>query len=197
MGIVNIKEVEKATGNCLEPGEAQQVQYYIDYVSALVEDYTGTSFTLQEDAVLRRQSDAHGMIELSEVPIEEVSSVAYSTRAVPVAGTGEVLGWCFDGISTISGLKPCLAVDVTLTYGYSTAPIPVKGYVIEAVKYITANPQGLASFRVGDVTQTYVGAGGESTFTSLSNDALQPYIREESSMRLGAYHVPGSPLPTP
>lgn len=196
MGIVTVAEVENVTGICYTPAEAKRVQYYINYISALVEDYTGTAFTLQTDAVLRMQADAHGLIELDQSPIEEVSLVSYCTRAHPVVGTGEVPAWGFDGVSTIFGLASFLAVDVTMTYGYATAPLPVKGYVIEATKYVLANPNGLAAYRVGDVTQTYVSSEGQSTFTSLSNEALAPYVKESKSWHLGTYSPPGPRLPT-
>lgn len=188
--------MEKAIGRCYEPSDSSRIQYYIDYISALVEDYTGKSFTQKTNVTLTAQSDAYGYITLGCTPIQSIDSVSYSTIAVPVVGTGEVVGWMFDGLDTIFCLPANLVVGITCSYGYTVAPMPVKGYVIEAVKYIINNPQGLSSFRVGDVTQTYVGAGGEATFTSLSNEALMPYMTTEATLRLGSALRAQSNLPT-
>lgn len=196
MGIVSLLEVERAIGQCFDPSESKRVEYYIDYISALVEDYTGKSFTQKTDVILTAQSDAYGYIVMGCTPLLTISSVVYSVDAVPVVGVGEVPNWMFDGLDTIFNLCANLTVNITCSFGYVTAPLPVKGYVIEAVKYVINNPSGLASFRVGDVTQTYVGASGEATFTSLSNDALQPYMTNEATMRLAQTHYKQSNLPT-
>lgn len=196
MAIVSISEVERATGTCYDPSESKRIEYYIDYISALVEDFTGKSFTQQTDVVLTAQSDAYGYITLGCTPIQEVASVEYSTIAVPVVGVGSVIGWMFDGIDTLFCLPANLAVNITATFGYAVAPMPVKGYVIEAVKYVIDNPQGLSSFRVGDVTQTYIGAGGTAQFQQISNDALEAYMTTEATMRLGKTAYQQSNLPT-
>lgn len=196
MGIVSISEVERATGQCYDPSESKRIEYYIDYISALVEDFTGKSFTQQTNVVLVAQSDAYGYITLGCTPIQEIASVVYSTTAKPVVGTGEVIGWMFDGLDTIFCLPANLTVEIMATFGYAVAPISVKGYVIEAVKYVIDNPQGLSSFRVGDVTQTYIGAGGTPQFQQISNAALEPYMTTESTMRLGKTNYPQSNLPT-
>lgn len=197
MGIVTVDEVEKATGRCFTPAEAAKVQYYIDYISALVEDYTGTKFSLVEDEVYYTQADFYGYVELEQSPIQEVLLVEYSDRVVPSQGTGEIPGWGFDGVNVIHGLRSHQPAKVTLTYGYATAPAPVKGYVIEAAKYVINNPNGLSAYRVGDVTQTYEGAGGTAVYTQLSNAALDKYTRGEGTLRLGQTYFPCNNLPTP
>lgn len=188
MGITTVPIVESALGRTLTPTEATQCEYYIEFISAFVETYTGTTFTLQEDVALKMQSDHYGIIDLPMKPIVEVTDVINDPSIVPAIDLALTEPfWGYDGYGSIYNLAPEAAYQVTLTYGYTTPPTDIQGYVTQAVVGVINNPTGLASFRVGDVTESYTGvsSGGQMTVAQMGQYVLDSYKDTEETWRLG------------
>jgi len=188
MAIITVDQLEEYLGREFTPTEAAQAQVYINVVSAAVQTYTGTTFELQEDVVLRMQADYYGQITLYMKPIQDVSAVVLASNATYPDPSSLVLtdpsyGW--DGYDTIFNLSAHVVYDVTLTYGYATAPEDIQGYLLWATSEIVNNPTSLSSFRVGDVTETYGGKTGVTTIASLMNAVLESYKDTAETWRLG------------
>ncbi len=196
MSIITIEQLETALGRDLTTEQEAQAQFFIDAITAAIETYTGTTFTLQEDVTLRMQADYYGQIRLPMKPIQEVSAVEYSTNTTPTAQPVTPLFWGFDGYDTIYNLPAHVVLDVTLSYGYATAPADIQAYVVWATTGVLNNPDGLESFRVGDVTETYgqaASASGITSYAGLMQQTLDSYKDTYDTWRLGPRNYIRSP----
>lgn len=193
MGIITTEELAVALGVDPEdwtPAQEAQYQFYIDTISAYVETYTGVTFTFHEDEVVRQQADYYGVIELAPTPVLNVSAVT------AVAAPNYYTAYGFDGLGSVYGVAAHGVYDVTMSYGYATPPQDIKSYVTESVRGVIANPTGLASFRVGDVTEAYGGkgdSGGVTTYAGLGQAVLDSYRSTEATWRLGTHQFAPSP----
>jgi len=194
-GIITIAELEAALGRTLVGDQIAQAQYFIDGVSSYVETYTGVTFTLHENEVVRQQADYYGELALAPEPIIAVGDVT----AVHIPSCTTFYG--YDGLNTLYNLEAHGVYDVVLTYGYETPPTDIKTYVTEQVRFMINNPNNLSQYRVGDVTETYNTKDQTDDVMSvagLGQDTLDSYKRTEQTWKLGPRSFPGrSPnLPT-
>lgn len=189
MGLITVDDVEIAVGRPITGAEADQVQYYIDAWSAYIKVYTGTSFTLHTDEVVRLQADYYGLIDFQFGPVTDVSDIS-----TPDGQTLYYAAWDF--LNTIYGLPPHKVVDVTMTYGYEEAPADIASVATQLVVQTMANPDGLTSYRVGDVTEGYGGLkpGGSPSFQSMVGVVLDSYRTTETTWRIGPRQFPGPPF---
>lgn len=190
MGIIDIGYIETLVGYSLNLETEARVQRYINIVSSYIRSYTGRSYGVVEDDVIKAVADGKGIIEIPD--LESVSLVelrdAYRgeytdiTDGIPYAfnsgqyGQFDYYGFGFDGISMIYGLYPRSSYRVTCTHGVP-APEDIRGIVADLVLagtgLDTSARGGLASKRVGDVEEFYgVTPAGSVTLTSLMTKIL-------------------------
>lgn len=157
--LITITDIEAALGEDISVDDEPRIQYYINVVSSYIEGYTGVSFSLQEDAVIRAVADGRGIIEIDE--IVEITEVAQLDPSVGTYGGISVgfPGYYFDGIDKIYGLDPYETYRITLTYGHTSIPTEIKGVatklVLAGTDLDTVATGGLRSYRVGDVEESY------------------------------------------
>lgn len=181
MGIIEISDVESAYGQAIDSEDEATVQYYIDIVTAYLEDYTGLSFSEVIDDPVVCRSDRDGVIEFNE--LISVSSVEeLDLWAVPQAySTSPSDSYTFDGLSTIYGLHPYSTYRLTVSYGYVVAPDSIKGIAADLVLAGSgldpSAAQGLVKKRVGDREEQYgiSGAGNSVSLTSIQSAVLDKY----------------------
>lgn len=179
--LITLQELEKALGVTFETeADQDQAQYYINTISAFINKYVDVSFEFVENGTLRYKTDWNGTITLRG-PVESVTGVARP-------GTDAVPCHLFDDIDVIYNLQPNTAYDVTYTYGYETVPEDVKSVVIEGCRSSLNNPNSSLSFRVGDVTETYISNAGnavQSPIVTLGKEALDDYRITSYTLSLG------------
>jgi hypothetical protein len=183
VALLDLEDIVVVIGRGPESGaEAAQWQWYINSVSAYINDYVDVSFETKTGDVVRYQADYYGMIDLGGGPVSTVSSVKN------VRSNAET-SWVWDGLTTLSRLDPNEVVDVTYTHGYSAVPDDIKHVATQAISDVLGlGATGtLTSFTVGDVTEAYSKPTDEGSVTvvSLSKDVLDRYSSVYSSWRLG------------
>lgn len=193
MGLITIDYLEKALGVPVGSLDQDQAQYYIDTISAYVESYTGVTFTLQEDVILRLQADYYGQVVLHMKPIQTVTDVTVAPQTTPYSFPLTDPVWGFDGYDTIYNLQPHSVYLITLTYGYSDVPQDIKSYTTEQCRNALNNPNNLANYRVGDVTESYATKDAVNEVKSvagLGQSVLDSYKDSEETWRLGPRAYP-------
>lgn len=154
MAFITIDDVAVASGTASASytvDQEAQIQYYIDFVCAYIENETGYSYSLHTDVTVRYESNPYGQVELVECPVITV------TRVEDKLGVDQIY-WRWTGLDIIDYLRPLTIYDIKLSYGVSGAPLPVKGVATEAVKRaLNAGKSGnaLTEKQVGDVRQIY------------------------------------------
>src|SRR6478752_7103413 len=181
--LVTIEELEAALATTFEDGspEEAQAQYYIDTISAFINSYVDVSFEKHTDETVRYRADYYGTVTLAG-PVDSVAGVVRpnSTYVVP---------FLFDDFDKVYNLQPSVAYDITYTWGYDEVPMDIKGVVIEAVRASINNPNNSLSFRVGDVTETYLsgqGVNNQSPIVVLSAAVLDNYSDLSITLTLGS-----------
>lgn len=180
MALITTNDLENYMNKDFSAGETNQAQAIIDSIEAFLLSETGISFSLVEDEEILIQADGHGIIELNAQPIHNVSSVK------DVNGE-EISEWEFDGLTTIYNLFPNEVVQVTYSYGYSTAPNDLKAVAKGAASRVMYNPAGLRQETVGAISVTYPGIGGEAgsiNFSNVEKKVIDKYGRRNQSLRL-------------
>lgn len=190
MALITIADYEDATNTVVEPEDEPGVQAAIDSLSAFIEDYTGHSFSVVEDAEVRCQSSYGGLIRLGPLPINEVTSVTPTRTNTPAQG------WDWDDIDTIYGLDPTRAYDVVYSYGMSAVPKGIKKAALQLLVNAGGSLSGdqggtLIRRRVGDVEEEWENQLGNSAFAQRTLDS---YRESEDSWYLGPRQFPDAPL---
>lgn len=169
--LIDLAELEAALGYTFDTPESQaQAQYYINTISAFINKYVDVSFEFHENATIRYKADWYGTITLVG-PVDSVSGVVRPN-------SDSVICFLYDDIDLIYNLCPNTAYDVTYSYGYAEVPEDVKSVVIEGVRASINNPNNALSYRVGDVTETYLANAGNSVASPivvLGQDVLDSY----------------------
>lgn len=169
--LVELAELEAALGYTFDTAESQaQAEYYINTISAFVNNYVDVSFEFHENETLRYKTDWTGSFTLVG-PVDSVAGVVRPNSTC-------VTCFLFDDIDLIYNLQPNTAYDVTYTWGYQEVPQEVKSVVIEGCRASLNNPNNALSYRVGDVTETYHANAGDqvsSPIVVLGSDALDSY----------------------
>lgn len=187
MALLDLNDLEVAMNRTFTGGEADQAQYYIDLISALVEGYTGVSFQPMT-GTLRAKADAYGTINIDYEPVTGVSSVIdYQTQL-------ELNSWSYDGLDCVFGLFPFQVVDITFTYGAGTAPPEVVAVATEASKRAMMSFPGaggpVKQHAVGDVIDVYDTFRSGSTLGQYFNagemEILDSYKETNRTLKLGA-----------
>jgi hypothetical protein len=129
MALLTVDDLQTALGGTpLSDAQKAQARYYIDVVSAYIENRTGVTFSHIVNERFRCYADDQGEIDLKICPISEVGSITDRETG------NEVFGWYFDGERAICGLRPNCVYDVILSYGFHPVPADIRGVATEAVK---------------------------------------------------------------
>lgn len=182
MAIITVSQLETALGVTFNEAQQDQAEFYIDTISAYIETYTGVTFTEHVDETLVLQSDYYGEIKLALQPISSISSV--TKLGIPAA----LCPWGWDQYDTIFNLDPHTAYEVVMSFGYSSPPMDIVGYVTQAVILAMTNPTNQASRRVGDVTESYgnvAGGGDVMSYAQLGQQVLDSYKRTNDTWKIG------------
>lgn len=206
MGLIDIAYLEAVHGEDISTEDEPQAQKYIDIVSAWIVNDTGVLFSPHEDVVVKATADAKGIIEiedLQEISLIEirdgragtwidVNSPLYFAFNAGLYGFGYLGGYGFDGISQIYGLCPHATYRITCTHGMEEAPEEIKGIVALLVLAGTGlNAEainGLMTYRVGDVEESYGVIGGANdptiTLSRLMVSTLNNYSTGNTTYRV-------------
>lgn len=175
--LIELSDLERAMGPIEDPIYAQ---YIIDMISSFVNSKVTVSFEKHTNETIRSRSNAHGIITL-EGPVDEVAGVTRPNSAC-------LVNFRFDDIDRLYNLMGNTAYDVTYTWGYDEVPEDIKFFVTEACKTAINNPNSALSFRVGDVTETFLANAGNAAQTptiTLGADVILNYSDEVYSLTLG------------
>lgn len=175
--LITIADLEKAMGPI---DDTVYAQYIIDMVSSFVNSKVDVSFEKHTNETVRSRSNAHGIIILTG-PVEELAGVSRPNSSCLVS-------FRFDDIDRIYNLMGNTAYDITYTWGYDEVPEDIKFFVTEACKTAINNPNSALSFRVGDVTETFLANAGNAAQTpaiTLGADVLEKYTETAFSLTLG------------
>lgn len=177
--LITLDELEKALGGPVD--NQDQAQYTIDMISSFVNSKVSVSFEKHENETFRSRSDAHGTIRLVG-PVDEVAGVTRPNSACTV-------NFRFDDLDLLYNLQGNTAYDVTATWGYDEVPDDIKFFVTEACKTAINNPNSALSFRVGDVTETFIANAGNAVQTPtivLGADVLLKYVETAFTVTVGS-----------
>lgn len=178
VGIIEIEEVETALGESIPESDVPRVQWYIDTVSAYVENVTGRAFSEQTDAVHTARANSWGCIEFPE--LTSVTLVELLDGYLLTWYDATPYGYRFDGIDTIYNLVPHATYRLTVTYGPADPPDDIIGVVTQLVMagtgYDISAVGGLTKTRTGDVEDVYgVDSSGRVTLSELMQQVLDSY----------------------
>lgn len=193
MSIITLTDVGETMGVVFDPMSAagKQAQRYINKVSRYVNQSCETSFDASVTTTMNVQADYMGEVDLRRSPITALTKVTTLTDTTTDLLT--TTAWrCirYDGVSELSGLWPHEIVQVTLTYGYATAPLEVQDAVTDIVVEALggANADTVAALTVGDRTEEYKGMS--ALIETMGAEVLDGYRRTEYTMRLGPLEHP-------
>src|SRR6478609_9648742 len=116
MSIVTVEQLEQFMGTTFDDTQRSQAQMQVMLADAAIFALTGVSFYPVDDELITAQADGHGIIELVEKPIRNVSSV------MQFDSTDEDTRWQWDGMSAIYCLKPGMTYNITYSYGMLNTP---------------------------------------------------------------------------
>lgn len=182
MSLTSIGEIETASGETIASDDEARVQWYIDAVSAFIESYTGLEFNLHEDVTIRARADGKGMIEIAN--LIEITTVQERDAWTGVYGSlpyhyGST-GYAFDGIDTIYGLCPYESYQIVCSFGFEEVPADIAGVATQLVMagagIDNTAINGLKSYRVGDVEETYGVSQNETGFPVVSLSTLMSAV---------------------
>jgi hypothetical protein len=190
-GLITIADVETAIGSDIASSDEARVQWYIDVVSKYVETYTDQSFTTVTAEPHICETDRRGAVEfstLNAVTKVELLDPWLNTYTEVTSGN-----YAFDGVGTVYGLLPFRTYKITVTYGWGTVPVDVKGVVMDLVLAGTGlgagATGGLIAYRVGDVEEaygvsTFQNGGPIITLASMQRAVLDAYVRTTRTWRM-------------
>lgn len=180
--LIELSDLEDALGYTFDdPASQKQAQYTIDMISSFVNSKVDVSFSFHENETIRARSDAHGVITLIG-PVDDVAGVSRPNSAC-------LVNFRFDDLDRLYNLMGNTAYDVTYTWGYQTVPEDIQFFVTEACKTTINNPNSALSFRVGDVTETFIANAGNAVQTPtivLGADVLLKYINTSYTVTVGS-----------
>lgn len=179
MALLTVDDVKKANGQAsltLTPDQTDQIQYYIDAVSAYIESTTGVTFGQIVGETFRFKSDEDGDLYLPLWPIQAVTAV------VRVSDPDSVFPYYWDGLQEIRRLRAQKAYDVTLNYGYYPVPADIMGVAVESVRRgVSAGPTGIKTKTVGDVSYDF---GSWNSFDPADVQIINSYGDQEGTLKL-------------
>lgn len=207
MALITISYLESLLGSDIATDDEPRVTRYIEIVSAFIESYTGVTFSLNEDQVVKAVADGKGIIEiedLSDVSLVEVldgvtntwsdvnSSLYFAFNSGYYGYRFGHYGFGYDGISKVYGLVPGTTYRITCTYGQATVPKDIQGVagllVLAGAGLDYTAVNGLRAYRVGDVEETYgvtSGAAGDViTLDSMMAATLNAYCTGNTTYRV-------------
>lgn len=182
-----IADLELRLNRTITPAEEPYYQYFIDQITAYIENITGVAFSRRTNETLRYRADGHGVVELIG-PVVDVANIA---PLIQSNYTYRYDGWywapaAWDGLGDIDGLAPYEVVDVTYTYGYDTSEVPpdIKAVAMDVVvsELNGRTPDELREKTVGDIT--YKWAVSSTDFNSLGIEVLNSYRGIAKTWRL-------------
>lgn len=154
MALLSAEDLEAAMGVTFTDADVAKAQYYINGLSSYIQHKTGVVFSVTTGAVERFRADAYGVVLLTKLPVQEITTVHdfISDTDVPEGG------WVWDGLEHITNLCGWQVVDITYSYGLAV-PDDVKWAATEACKRGMNNNanDGLVLKQVGDVIHQYAG----------------------------------------
>lgn len=180
MGLIEISDVQAAYGQTIDADDEATIQYYIDIVTADLEDYTGLSFSLVVDDPVICRADRHGIVEFNESVsvslVEELDPFLHTYSEWPNST------YSFDGIDTVYNLCAYGTYRITVSYGYAVPPDSIKGIAADLVLAGSgldpSAAQGLVKKRVGDREEQY-GVSGATGAPSISLTSIQAKVLEK------------------
>ncbi len=188
MAIIEIADIEQATGQDFDDTDTARIQWYIDFVSNSIETITGRNFSGEQTCSVTGRSDGKGFLEVAD--LKSITTVEVLDPWTH--GFAAITTYAWDGMDAIFDLCPYETYRVTGTYGYQFAPVEIAGIVQSLVLAGTnLNPgavNGLVSHRVGEIIDQYgVSGAGPSARVVLSAvmaDVLTAYSTANTTYRL-------------
>ncbi len=189
VALITVQDIEVALGREVEDSEElAEWQFYIDTISAFINDYVDCSFERFEDVTERFTADYYGQVKLP-TPVVSITSVK------DVRWGNEDLSVDFDiGTNSLFYLLPGQVVNITYTYGYSTIPDDIQQLVLSTVlaQINEIAPVALRQFKVGDVEEQYRESEIQKLFSITGRRTLNKYGSNSYTINVsGADQFPG------
>lgn len=182
MSLITVEQLEQFMGVTFDDTQRSQAQMQCILAEAAISSITGVTFYPVDDDLISAQSDGHGIIELVEKPIRNVSSV------MRWDSEDEDDCWSWDGMAGVYNLSPRTTYSITYSYGRLETPTDVTIVALGMCSRVMNNPAGLRQETVGAISVTYPGIGGEAGTINISNleeRILEKYTTTEWSYRNG------------
>lgn len=194
MELTTLASLEEALGRPITPEEETQAGYIIKLISQYVVSYTGVSFEVKEDFVLRVKSDYYGRVQLPGGMVHSVDSVQYVQNP---SWTLTARDFTWDGMTEIFNLYPNAVVDVVYTFGFDEIPDEIALVATEAARRLFDSPAGageivgqLSRYKVGDIEEAFKGSQGlqelaGGLFNDMDKLILDDYRVTETTYAVG------------
>lgn len=163
MSIITVEQLEQFMGTTFDETQTSQASMQVVLADAAITALTGVTFYPVDDEVISAQSDGHGIIELVEKPVRNVTSV------MQWDSTDEDDCWLWDGMAGIYNLRPKTTYTITYSFGSINTPNDIQIVALGMCSRVMNNPSGLRQETVGAISITYPGIGGEAGTINISN----------------------------
>lgn len=178
MGLLTVEDLQVVMGRTSRPFNDDEIgvaSYIIDEVTEYIKSrIPGIAFEVTNVVDEKVQADFKGIIDLSDYPINDITSVKN-------ARSGLNTTWEWDDYGTIFGLAPYETVLVSYSYGFDTVPNDLvtlaKGLALRGF----SNPTGIRQQTVGAISETYA----SQSLTDTQEAIIAKYIPIGYSLRLG------------
>lgn len=150
----------------------------LDIASGAIRDHVGWSITAETGVDLTLDSYGERRLFLPTMRLTAVTSVTEDGTELTV---DDDFAWSQTGVlRRISAYWPRKerSVQVVFTHGWSIVPDSIKGVALSAAGRVVANPEGLRSYSLDGVTESFATPSGEVTLTLMKQEiaALGRYM---------------------